>query len=153
VAKQPRQDRGFLVQRSYERIAEDGTVQELKQPRVGDSVLVTLQLETREPAHFVVVDDPLPGVFEAVNPEFKSQKTPDAALASENWYSDFRELRADRALFFRDHLAPGRHVIRYLARVRAAGTATAPAARVEMMYQPERFGLSETATVTCLPME
>lgn len=153
VAKQPRQDRGFLVQRSYERIAEDGTVQELKQPRVGDSVLVTLQLETREPAHFVVVDDPLPGVFEAVNPEFKSQKTPDAALASENWYSDFRELRADRALFFRDHLAPGRHKICYLARVRAAGTATAPAARVEMMYQPERFGLSETATVTCLPME
>ena len=76
------------------------------------------------------MDDPLPAVFEAVVPEFKTQQTTALAL-TQDWVSDHRELRTDRALFFSDWLAPGRHVIRYLARVRAAGTVTAPAARIE----------------------
>jgi uncharacterized protein YfaS (alpha-2-macroglobulin family) len=62
-------------------------------------------------------------------------------------------LRDDRAVFFADHLEPGDYTIRYLARVRAAGTATAPSARIEEMYHPERFGLTETMQVTSLPLK
>ena len=70
------------------------------------------------------------------------------------WRSDHREFRADRALFFSDHIyAAGRYEVRYLTRVRAAGTATAPGAKVEEMYHPEHFGLSETMTLTALPLE
>ena len=58
--------------------------------------------------------------------------------------SDFREIRADRVLFFANDLPPGSYVIRYVARVRAAGTVTAPPAKAEEMYHPERFGLTET---------
>jgi alpha-2-macroglobulin len=42
---------------------------------------------------------------------------------------------------------PGRHQIRYLARVRATGSATAPPAKIEEMYHPERFGLSDSIVV------
>ncbi|MSS99973.1 MAG: hypothetical protein EXS29_01505 [Pedosphaera sp.] len=146
VAETPRQDSGFSVHRSYERVADDGAVMELKEVRVGDLVRVTLEIEASQPAHYVAVDDALPAIFEAINPEFRTQRT--RAKAEESWFSDFRELRTDRALFFRDHLAPGRYTIQYLARVRAAGEATAPAAKIEAMYQPERFGLSGTSKIS-----
>jgi hypothetical protein len=147
VREQPRQDRGFALQRRYELVADDGARREFKDARVGDRVLVTLRLEVRQVAHFVAVDDPLPALFEAVNPAFTSRATAAGDDVGENWVSDFRELRADRALFFCDRLAPGTYVLRYLARVRGAGEALAPAAKIEEMYHPERFGLTETLRV------
>jgi uncharacterized protein YfaS (alpha-2-macroglobulin family) len=151
VAQQPRQDRGYGIRRSYAKLEDDGTPRELRDLRVGDRVLVTLEIQVHQAAHYVAVDDPLPAIFEAVNPEFKSQETSPVTALGEGglpWFSDFRELRTDRALFFRDHLDPGRYTLRYLARVRAAGTATAPATKVEEMYHPERFGLSEAVQVS-----
>jgi uncharacterized protein YfaS (alpha-2-macroglobulin family) len=80
-----------------------------------------------------------------VNPEFKTQQM-NVDLAT-IWQSDFTEIREDRALFFRNNLWDGNHEIRYLARVRAAGTATAPPTKIEEMYNPERFGLSASQVV------
>jgi len=153
VGLQPRQDRGFLLQRSYRKVNDDGSLTKADSLGVGDRVLVTLKLEVRQPAHFVAVDDALPAIFEAVNPEFKTQETNGAATARDNWYSDYRELRRDRALFFRNHLAPGSYTITYLARVRAAGEVTAPAAKIEEMYHPDRFGLSEAMRVTSTALQ
>jgi len=106
-------------------------------------VLVTLTVENPRPAYYVVVDDPLPALLEAVPPEFR---TPGAAGAAPEltWPGSHHELRQDRALFFCDVLPPGRFVLRYLARVRAVGTVTAPPARIEEMYRPERFGTTES---------
>ena len=149
---QPRQDRGYSIQRTYAKIGDDGTISELKEPRVGDRVLVTLRVEIRDRANYIAIDDPLPSIFEAVNPEFKTQQTRAGEVVGDEWFSDFRELREDRALFFRDHVWPGTFTIRYLARVRAAGTATAPAAKIEEMYHPDRFGLTESVQLTSLPL-
>jgi uncharacterized protein YfaS (alpha-2-macroglobulin family) len=79
-----------------------------------------------------------------VNPTFKTQQTRAGEQIGLDWLSDFHELREDRALFFANHVAPGRYTIRYLARVSAAGEATAPSAKVEEMYKPERCGLTES---------
>ena len=92
-------------------------------------------------------------IFEAVNPEFKSQATRAGEALGLDWQGSHHELREDRALFFANYIPPGEYTIRYLARVRAAGTATAPAAKVEEMYHPERFGLTETMQVTSLPLK
>jgi uncharacterized protein YfaS (alpha-2-macroglobulin family) len=153
VALQPRQDRGFMLQRSYQKVNDDGSLTDLHSLGIGDRVLVTLRLEVRQPAHFVAIDDALPAIFEAVNPEFKTQETRGAGSGSGDWFSDYRELRHDRALFFRNHLAPGSYTIAYLARVRAAGEVTAPPAKIEEMYHPERFGLSEAAKVKSTALE
>jgi uncharacterized protein YfaS (alpha-2-macroglobulin family) len=147
----PRQDRGYLIQRTYAKLDEQNRPQPATALRVGDRVLVTLTLEARQTAYFLAVDDALPAVFAAVNPEFKSREAAGAELAGD-WVSDHRELRADRVLFFCNQLLPGRYTIRYLARVRAAGTVTAPPAKVEEMYHPERFGLTATETVTAAPL-
>ncbi len=150
---QPRRDNGYAIQRSYQKIEDDGTLTDLKQPHVGDRVLVTLRIEVRDRANYIAIDDPLPSIFEAVNPEFKSQQTRAGETVGLDWLSDYRELREDRALFFRDHIWPGTYTVHYLARVRAAGTATAPSAKIEEMYHPDRFGLSGTLQVTSLSLE
>ncbi len=149
----PRQDQGYAITRHYAKVEDDGTLTELKDARVGDRVLVTLNIDVRRRANYVAVDDPLPAVFEAINPVFKSQETRAGEALGREWVSDFKELREDRALFFADAIYPGQYTIRYLARVRAAGTATAPAAKIEEMYHPERFGMTETMQLTSLPLK
>ena len=149
----PRQDQGYAITRTYSKVEDDGTLAELKDARVGDRVLVTLNLDVRRRANYVAVDDPLPSVFEAINPVFKSQETRAGETLGRDWVSDHKELREDRALFFADSIYPGQYTIRYLARVRAAGTATAPAAKIEEMYHPERFGMTETVQLTSLPLK
>lgn len=152
VAAQPRQDRGYAVSRSYRKLTDDGALAEAKDLKVGDRVLVTLRVETPRPGHFVAIDDPLPAILEAVNPAFKSRAAADPAGSLE-WAADHREMRADRVLYFCDHLPAGAFTFRYLARVRAAGTVTAGATKVEEMYRPERFGLGESLQLSALPAD
>ena len=45
------------------------------------------------------------------------------------------------------------HQIEYLARVRAAGQAVAPAAKAEAMYDPDTIGLSASQLIVTLPMD
>ncbi|MBN2508151.1 MAG: hypothetical protein JXQ71_15805 [Verrucomicrobia bacterium] len=157
---QPRQDRGFHLTRRYARVDPDGHVHPHPQDlRVGDLLAVTLHLATHAPAHYVALDDPLPAILEAVHPRFVSQQAQPASTAAsatldaQPFETDFHELRRDRALFFRDHLPAGTYAVRYLARVRAAGTATAPPAKVEEMYHPDRFGLTDTVQLTSRPLD
>jgi uncharacterized protein YfaS (alpha-2-macroglobulin family) len=153
LVDQPRQDQGFSVLRTYSRVKDDGSTEPLTDARVGDRVLVALDVKVAEAQRYVAIEDPLPSLFEAINPEFKTQQTVEVKDTEEEWHSDFRELRKDRALFFRDYVSPGTYQIRYLARICAAGKAIAPSTKVEAMYQPERFGLSATDRLTALPLQ
>lgn len=148
LREQPAQDRGYLLKRRYAKVEDDGTLSEAKGLRVGDRVLVTLDLECRKDASYLAIEDPLPAILEAVNPNFKSQETRAGEQLGSEWSGSFHELREDRALFFANHISQGTYTIRYLARVAAAGEATAPSAKVEEMYKPERFGLSETFKIS-----
>ncbi|HET6406319.1 MAG TPA: hypothetical protein VFG14_00435, partial [Chthoniobacteraceae bacterium] len=148
LREQPAQDRGYMLKRSYSKVEDDGKLSDAKDLRVGDRVLVTLNLECRTPATYLAIEDPLPAILEAVNPNFKSQESRAGEQIGTEWSGSFHELREDRALFFADHIAAGMYTIRYLARVAAAGEVTAPSAKVEEMYKPERCGLSETLKIS-----
>jgi uncharacterized protein YfaS (alpha-2-macroglobulin family) len=143
-----RADRGYTITRRYQKVEDDGSLAAPLDLRVGDRVLVTLEVSVPHRAEYLAIDDPLPANFEAINPNFTSQSAQGEALAGTPWQCDFHELRTDRALFFVNQTWQGRFHIRYLARVRAAGTATAPAAKVEEMYEPDRFGTTDTGTIT-----
>lgn len=159
AALQPRQNNGFGIVRRYERLDDTNGVHDLEGLRVGDRVMVTLLLDVDAPARYVVVDDPLPALFEAVNPAFKTQQTEaqraavSTAGASSYWDDDFHELRQDRVLFFSNEVSPGNYTLRYVARVRAAGTVTAPSTKIEEMYHPNRRGLSGSLEVSARPLE
>ena len=51
-------------------------------------------------------------------------------------------------LSFANYVEPGTYTFRYLARVRAGGTVTAPPAKAEEMYHPEHCGFTETQALT-----
>jgi uncharacterized protein YfaS (alpha-2-macroglobulin family) len=153
LVDQPRQDQGYALSRRYAKIGDDGKLSPAENLRVGDRVLVTLDLEARRRATYIALEDPLPSVLAPINPEFSSQETLGGEALSTAWVSDHHELREDRAVFFVDLLNPGRYTLRYLARVVCAGEAIAPAAKIEEMYHPERFGTTEPLRVTAQPLE
>ena len=117
-------------------------------------VIVRLIIEAQGPERYLAINDPLPAVFEALNPEFDTENVQVESVPEgvEDWFCDHRELRTDRALFFTDNPpAKGKFVLSYLARVIAEGDVIAPSARIEAMYEPDKFGLSATQRVRTLP--
>jgi len=143
-----RSDRGYTITRRYQRVADDGTLSEARDLRVGERVLVTLDVSVSNNGAYLAIEDPLPANLEAINPKFASQAAMGGELTGQPWASDFHELRTDRALFFVNQYWRGNFYIRYLARVRAAGTAIAPAAKVEEMYEPDHFGTTATGLLS-----
>lgn len=153
LVEQPRQDQGYGLTRRYAKLSDDGHLSPAENLRVGDRVLVTLDVDARRRATYIALEDPLPAVLAPINPAFKSQEALSGDSLGADWVSDYAELRQDRAVFFVDLLHPGKYTLRYLARVVCAGNVLAPAAKIEEMYHPERFGTTETARVSAQALE
>jgi len=149
------ENKGYAIERTYEELNMDGTTSGTDDLRVGDMVVVTLKIEIGGGDRYLAIDDALPAVFEAINPEFGTQNQRDANQlpdGTQPWFCDHREIRTDRALFFTDYApAKGKFSLRYLARVIAEGDTTAPPARIEAMYQPDKYGLSPSQRIRTLP--
>ena len=89
-----------------------------------------------------------------MNNEFASQSSRFATNSDKSWSIAHKELRSDRASFFVNRSwHNGTRTISYLARVTSAGTATAPAPKVEAMYEPQRIALGNSKTLTTLRRE
>lgn len=117
----------------------------------GDLVVGDLLVVTSSAREFVVLDEPIPAGFEAVDTTMVTasaeQRELDSACLDCDGDSDRsyastarRELRDDRAVFFVDRMSPGIHRYRYVARATSLGRFVLPPARIEEMYSPETFG-------------
>ncbi|MBM3293086.1 MAG: hypothetical protein FJY82_01030, partial [Candidatus Aminicenantes bacterium] len=140
-------DEGFAVYKKTS--ALDGSP--VAAVKAGSLVVVTLEVAVPKESLFVVVEDPLPAGFEAVNPGFRTESEERLralwALDDEDWrpwWEGFNhvELHDNRVLLFADSLRPGLHTYRYLARALTFGDFSAPGVKVEQMYAPEVFGRS-----------
>ncbi len=148
---QPVAKNGLSIDRIYERINADGSATILTEPQVGDLIRVSLRVTLpQDRTRYLVIEDPLPSLFETVNTDFKSQRAAVGINTSENdWQVSHSELRTDRASFFLDEVwRKGTYTLTYLARCTVAGQATAPPAKVESMYDPENFALSASRVFT-----
>ncbi|WP_193213583.1 alpha-2-macroglobulin family protein [Luteolibacter marinus] len=146
VPQKPVAKNGLEITRFYARLKPDGTTEPLAAAHVGDLVRVTLRLELPDDdTRYLVVEDRLPAIFEAVNNDFESQAAHgNAGPTSENdWTVSHSEIRGDRAVFFFDRVwHRGTKEISYLARCTMSGKAVAPPAKVESMYDPDNTALS-----------
>ena len=136
---------GLSIDRFYEKVLSSGQTEVLTQPALGDLIRVTLRVTLpKDDTRYLIVDDPLPSIFETVNSDFSSQSSGQNVRTSEkDWAISHSELRSDRALFFMDHVyRKGTYEITYLARCTISGSATAPSAKAESMYDPENYALS-----------
>ena len=141
----PVANNGLSIDRFYEKVLPSGQTEVLTQPALGDLIRVTLRVTLpSDDTRYLVVDDPLPSIFEAVNTDFASQAGGQTIHTSENdWSISHSELRSDRAVFFMDHVyRKGTYKLTYLARCTVGGEASVPPAKAESMYNPESFALS-----------
>ena len=151
-------DKGFAVSRRYEKLNDNGTWSPTETFRVGDVVRVTLSVEhtAAQPAVYMALEDRLPAAFEAVNPELTTQALPDCVRTDTySWggsgFINHREYAKDCVRFYVTRWGNGAMTARYVARVVKSGSVTAPAAKAELMYRPQVYGLSIPQHFTILP--
>jgi uncharacterized protein YfaS (alpha-2-macroglobulin family) len=155
----PMADAGLTVKRQYYRRHGGhwlpvGPETVLKR---GDIVRVDLTVDAPTERHHVVLTDPLPGAFEAVNRKlatapqnlpsaepksnvlmFDYSAWPNASITTGGFYH--RETAFDAVRFFADDLPAGHYHLVYAAQVISPGRFVAPAAHAKEIYQPDVFG-------------
>ncbi len=155
----PAADAGMTVERHYYVQREGGwePVDAGTTLQRGDIVRVDLDVDTPTERHHVVLTDPLPGAFEAVNRLLatSAQTTPAAqpgvsilmfdggawpnmSIVQGGFYH--RETAFDAVRFYADDLPAGHYRVVYSAQVIAPGTFIAPTPEVKEIYQPDVFG-------------
>ncbi len=173
-------DRGFFVKKTLRPVnpaALDEALNVMPSATLtnfsgGDLILADVVVVTPSPRNFVVVDDPLPAGFEAVDMRLSTSSKnlelergrgrryvyddeidEDEVATGRAYLPSYyiREVRDDRVLFFIDHLAAGMYRYRYLARATTLGSFIVPPTRAEEMYTPEVFGRTAAARISIAP--
>ncbi len=150
-------DRGFVVQRTYEAIHDPDDVwldsDGVWHVVAGAEVRVRLTMVNDSRRTNMVLVDPLPAGFEALNPALAVTgeiEAPRADAANHWWWwtwYDHQNLRDDRTEAFSSYLWAGTHEYSYVARATTPGTFVVPPASAEEIYAPEVFGRSGSTTV------
>jgi uncharacterized protein YfaS (alpha-2-macroglobulin family) len=118
--------------------------------RVGDYVIVDVLLASAVARDLVVLDDPIPSGFEAVNQTYANTDI-RAIYADPSREVTHRDLRDDRVVTFFDALPAGQHRTSYVLRVISGGRFVVPPAKAECMYEPDVFGRTAASTIDAKP--
>lgn len=148
-------DEGLAVFKSIETLEGKPVEENLFQ--AGEVYRVHLKVVTPRDRNFVVVDDPLPAGFEAVDTSLSIESRELAQRLwsfrreerEHRWWGSFdrTELGDDRVLIFADYLLAGAHNYSYLVRATIYGDFHMPATKAEEMYSPEVFGRNVGARI------
>ncbi|MEI6532591.1 MAG: Ig-like domain-containing protein [Candidatus Roizmanbacteria bacterium] len=140
-------DRGFTVMRTYENT--DGSILDKTTIKAGDMFRVRLTVVSPESHNYVLLEDKLPGGFEAVNENLNgtSNATPsDKNLKKSGVYELYftrKEYHDDRVAYFVDSLARGVYEVSYLIRATTPGKYHHPPTQISEIYMPDIFGHTE----------
>jgi alpha-2-macroglobulin len=99
------------------------------------------------PVDNIVVTDPLPAGFEAIDQSFRTASPADLEGA-DTMTVDYQSIYKDRVISFVSHLDAGSYAIHYLVRSVTPGTYAWPGASAGLQYAPEEFGRTATTTLT-----
>jgi uncharacterized protein YfaS (alpha-2-macroglobulin family) len=167
--KQSATNAGIEISREYS-VKRNGQWFILKNPVTipqGELVKVDLFVKLAAPRNYVVVEDPIPGGFEAVNRDLATSSGVDAEqgafVGAQNslWFDarewiDFgstfwsfyhKELRHSAARFYSEYLPAGNYHLSYVSQAIAAGEFVMLPAHAETMYDPDVFGDSSSDTL------
>jgi hypothetical protein len=102
------------------------------------------------PVDRLVIEDPLPAGFEAVDTSFRT--TLQAVVPqSDSWQIDATQIYRDRVIAYAQHLDPGVYDVHYLVRSVTPGSFAWPGARAYLRDAPEEFGRSASTRLTVRP--
>ncbi|UBF27946.1 hypothetical protein K9N68_08630 [Kovacikia minuta CCNUW1] len=107
---------------------------------------VGLEIITDYAVNHVVITDPLPAGFEAVDNSFQTS-TPYFQAKGDSWQLAYQTIYKDRVVAYGDRLEPGVYTLHYLVRSVTPGTFLYPGAEARLQYAPEEFGRSASSTL------
>ena len=121
-------DQGVSLSRQY--FALDDNKTPITETSRGELVRVRLTVVVPAAVHYLVVDDPLPAGFEAIDSTLQTSTAVPTSytVADYNergwgwWYFSHIELRDEKVVLSADYLPAGTYVFTYLARASTAGT-------------------------------
>jgi alpha-2-macroglobulin len=113
---------------------------------VGRVLDIGLEIIADHRVDHVIISDPLPAGFEAVDQSFMTASSYYQAQ-SDSWAIDYQTIYRDRVMAYADHLEPGVYGFHYLVRSVTPGTYAWPGAQAYLQFAPEEFGRSASATV------
>ena len=114
--------------------------------KVGRLYDIGIRIAVDHPVDHVVIEDPLPAGFEAVDQTFAT--SPSAVIPrSENWELSFQTIYRDRVMAFAESLGPGVYEMHYLVRSVTPGEYRWPGVRAYLQSAPEQFGRSAAAVL------
>ena len=102
------------------------------------------------PVDRLVIDDPLPAGFEAVDTSFRTALQA-IVPQSNSWQIDTSQIYRDRVVAYAQHLEPGVYDLHYLVRSVTPGTFAWPGAHVYLKDAPEEFGRSAGSLLEITP--
>ncbi len=136
---------GATVSREY---LDPKTNKPLTTFKVGDLVRVKLTVDAPRESWYMMITDPLPAGFEAINYSLNTSGVEPTGKGEFKYYWSRPDLRDNRAVFFTTYLWKGKHTYAYLIRATTSGTFRALPAEATPMYEPEVFGRSASFGVT-----
>ncbi|MCS6812617.1 MAG: alpha-2-macroglobulin family protein, partial [Cyanobacteria bacterium] len=111
---------------------------------------VGLQIITDHPVDHVVITDPLPAGFEAIDTSFQTS-TPYFQARGDSWEIGYQQIHRDRIVAYADGLEPGIYTLHYLVRAVTPGTFLWSGSEAHRQYAPEEFGRTATSTLVVKP--
>jgi uncharacterized protein YfaS (alpha-2-macroglobulin family) len=150
---QPGRFAGLRVTRSIRPANQEAVIRKiglfapdpLKLP-AGQVYDIGLEVITDHAVNHVVITDPLPAGFEAVDNSLQTS-TPYFQAQGDSWKLGFKTLYRDRVVAYGDRLEPGVYTMHYLVRSVTPGTFLYPGAEAHLQYEPEEFGRSASSTL------
>ncbi|WP_191761157.1 alpha-2-macroglobulin family protein [Komarekiella delphini-convector] len=151
---QPGRFNGLRISREIRSVSQEKILQKLglyafDKPLTlesGQVFDIGLEIIADHPVEHIVIKDPLPAGFEAVDASFQTATTALQAKA-DSWELGFKTIHRDRIIAYADHLEPGVYSLHYLVRSVTAGTYLWPGAEVHLQYAPEEFGRTAESTL------
>lgn len=151
---QPGRFAGLRISREIRPVGSDEVLQriDLSTPKdvlsveAGQVFDIGLEIVSDRSVDRVVIKDPLPAGFEAIDSSFQ---TANASLqaGADSWAIGYQQIYRDRVEAYADRLEPGAYRMHYLVRSVTPGTFLWPGAEARLQYAPEEFGRSASATL------
>lgn len=151
---QPGRFNGLRVARTIRPASQDlvlGTIG-LSAPKnplqvpAGEVFDIGLEIITDHPVDHLVITDPLPAGFEAVDTTFQTANKAVQAQ-QDSWEISYQTIYKDRVMAYANRLDPGLYRLHYLVRSVTPGTFEWPGAEVKLQYAPEEFGRSASTVL------
>jgi hypothetical protein len=139
-------DQGAAISREY--FTLDDPKHPITEIERGELVRVRLTMILPAALHYVVIDDPLPAGFEAVDASLNTSTQVPLSYTREDfiehgwgwWYFPHSEIRDEKVVLSADYLPAGTYVYTYIARASTAGTFKVIPPTMSEFYFPDVGG-------------